>query len=217
MSYSPTRRWVSRLAVATLVVMLLAFAGALAGCSKPEQSDADSSKNEAPAEQTTPEQPADEPTYSSWVVNINDHDTHIKGDITYTVTLNLTATNPSSDKAGTYTGKAVAKTESSGQVQGQQLNASAIANSSQLEFTLESGGGTDDDPLAPLTEEGKVYAGTGTIAMNAAGSGTIGQAGGSFSKSSGENLTVKAEGEAVTLSVVLNGQKYTFNGTISGK
>jgi len=217
MSYTPKHRGISWALIVAVAVMVV-LASMLAGCSSNEESGTDSSANKPPAEQPAPEQPAEEePAYSSWEVNINDHDAHIKGGVTYTVTLNLTATNPSPSKSGTYTGKAVATTESSGQVGKAQLNASAIANSTQLEFTLEPAGGTDDDPLTALTEEGRVYVGTGTIAMNAAGSGTIGAAGGSFSKSSAENLNVKADGEAVTLTVVLNGQKYTFNGTISGK
>jgi len=216
MSCSPARHALPRLVAVGVVVAALVLL--LTGCSQDSGSGAESPADNAAAEQPSTEKPAEEkPAYTSWTVNINDHDTHLKGGITYTVTLNLTATNPTPNKAGTYTGKAVAKTESSGATPGGQLNASAIANSSQLEFTLESAGGTDDDPLTALDEDSGAYSGTGTIAMNAAGSGTVGAAGGSFAKSSAEALNVKSVGEAVTLSVVLNGQKYTFNGTISGK
>jgi len=37
--------------------------------------------------------------------------------------------NPTQDIAGTYTGTATAKTDTTGEINGQQLNASAIANS----------------------------------------------------------------------------------------
>lgn len=200
----------------TRVLMALALLAAVAlsfGCEKDEAPD--SGQGETPAEEPAEEQARPE-GYDSWVIYINDDDSYTEGGITYSIALNLTATNPTQSIAGTYTGTATAKTDTTGDVGGQQLNASAIANSSQLEFTLVDGSGTGDD-LAPLTAEEAVYSGTGSITMAAAGSGTIGQAGGAFSNTSGQAVEVQVQGSAVTFSVVISGHKYTFQGTLSGE
>ena len=139
-----------------------------------------------------------------------------KGGITYSVALNLTATNPTGDIAGTYSGTATAKTTSTGDVGGAQLNASAIANSTQLEFTLEDA--TEGDPTRTAhARRRRLYVGTGTIAMKAAGSGTVGRASGAFKNTSGQPIKVTASGSNVTLAVTLVGHTYTFKGTIRGK
>jgi hypothetical protein len=51
--------------------------------------------------------------------------------------------------------------------------------------------------------------------MKAAGSGTIGQAGGSFQNTSGQNLQVNTQGSNVTLKVTIDGHTYTFDGTLT--
>ena len=166
---------------------------------------------------TSQQQSAPLPGYDSWVVYINDDDSYTEGGITYSIALNLTATNPTQDIAGTYTGSATAKTDTAGNFNGQTLNASAIVNSSKLEFTLAEGFDSSGGALAPLTQDELVYSGSGTIVMQAAGSATIGQAGGPFSNASGQAIEVNTQGSAVTLSVVINGHKFTFQGTISGE
>lgn len=198
-----------------LALMVVAGMCAVTGCS-PEETD-----EPAPTENTA-EEPGAEPEAEapelpdSWVIYVNDDDSYTEGDITYSVALNLTATNPTQGIAGTYTGSATAKTDTTGQVQGQQLNASAIAESSMLEFTLVDGADAGDG-LAPLTAEEAVYSGTGTIVMAASGSGTIGAAGGGFSNTSGSPLEVSVQGSAVTLKTVISGHTYTFEGTLSGE
>lgn len=198
-----------------LVLMLLLAAFALSGCS---ESDADSS-SKTPAEEPAPaEQESAEPQgYDSWIVYVNDDDSYTEGGITYSIALNLTATNPTQDAAGTYTGTATARTTTTGDVGGQPLNASAIANSSKLEFTLVEGFDSAGGALAPVTEEEQVFSGTGSIVMAAAGSGSIGAASGAFSNTSGQNLNVSTQGSAVTLSVTISGHTYTFEGTIRGE
>lgn len=199
-----------------VVCSMLLLATATAACSETDSATTDTPAAEAPAAEPAEQAAAEpeEPQYTSWQVYINDDDSYEKGGITYEIALNLEATNPSSEIAGTYTGEAVAKTSTTGEVGGQQLNASAIANSSNLEFTLEDvTAGTD---LAPLTENA-VYGGTGSITMKAAGSGTIGAAGGSFSNNSSQPLKVRTSGTDVTLEITIDGHKYTFEGTISGK
>lgn len=212
----------------------LALCGALliavAGCSSPaagQGGSAQSSSSTGEAAQPTPSQPATkQPEYSKWIVYINDDATSSKGGIKYSIALNLKATNPSGDPSGKYTGSATAHTTSTGNVGGQQLNASAIANSSKLVFTLKATEGsgkqaqelTDEGiPLAPLVPEQTSYYGTGTIAMKAAGSGTIGRAGGSFSNNSSQKITLQGVGSDITLSVKIEGQTYEFKGTIRGE
>jgi hypothetical protein len=53
--------------------------------------------------------------------------------------------------------------------------------------------------------------------MSASGSGTIGGAGGGFSNTSSQQISVSVTGTAVTLSVPISGHTYTFEGTISGE
>ncbi len=53
--------------------------------------------------------------------------------------------------------------------------------------------------------------------MKAASSASVGPASGGFSNTSGRRIDVKAQGSKVTLSVVISGHKYTFDGTISGE
>lgn len=198
-----------------LALMIVVGVCVSASCA-PEETD-----ETAPAENTAEEsaaeaQPEAPVLPDSWVIYINDDDSYTEGEITYSIALNLTATNPTQGIAGTYTGSATAKTDTTGQVQGLPLNASAIAESSMLEFTLVDGADTGEG-LAPLTAEQAVYSGTGTIVMAAAGSGTIGPAGGGFSNTSGSPLEVSVQGSAVTLNVDISGHTYTFEGTLAGE
>ena len=199
--------------VATAV--LLGCLGLLSGC------DGDAESPDPAEPNTTDETPAaepaeEEPAYTAWTVYVNDEDSYDEGGITYTIALNLTATNPTPEIMGTYTGTATASTSSVGEYMGQQLNASAIANSSSLTFELLDA--TGDGALAPLTsDEPADYFGTGSIVMAAAGGGTYGAAGGSFSNTSGQNLTVTVTGSNVTLKVTIDGHEYTFDGTIGGQ
>lgn len=192
------------------LTLLFAIGGATA-CSRDTPPD-----GQTPAERTAEPDPALPPVgdIKGWTVHINDDDSYTEGSVTYSIALNLTATNPSQDARGTYTGSATAKTDSTGDVGGQPLNASAVAESTSLEFELDSPDGTDD-ALAPLTSEDQIYAGSGSIAMKAAGSGTIGQAGGSFKNTSGQNVQVSAEGGKVTFRVDISGHTYTFEGTLT--
>jgi hypothetical protein len=183
----------------------------LAGCSANNASSGggtSSSPAPKPAEQETPK-----PT--SWVVNIVDDDSYTQGGITYSIAMNLTATNPSSDPAGTYTGSATAKTDSNGTVGGATLNASAIANSSKLEFFLEdmTGGGQ----MASSTPDTAAFSGTGSIVMKAAGSGSVGQVGGPFSNTSGQSFTMSVSGTKATMTIPISGHTYTFEGMLIGK
>ncbi len=197
-----------------VVLALLLGAGLLAaaGCS---DTDAGSGSGDT----TQEEQPAEEKQRpvlpSSWVITVVDDDSYTEGEITYSIALNLTATNPTQSIDGTYSGTATAKTDTVGTVQGLPLNASAIANSSVLEFTLVDESGTGD-ALAPLDAEDAVYSGTGRVVMAAAGSGTVGPAGGGFSATSGDPVEVRVQGSAVTFSVTIQGHKYTFDGTLEG-
>jgi hypothetical protein len=211
MSHVSVRTAIVRIALAGLILVL---ATAASGC------DTDTTANSTGASAPDPaaERPAtaepEEPRYTSWRVYINDDDSYEKGGIAYEIALNLEATNPSSEIAGTYKGTAVAKTSTTGEIGGQQLNASAIANSSNLEFSLEDV--TEGTDLAPLTENA-VYGGSGSITMKAAGSGTVGQASGPFSNTSSQPLKVSVSGTAATLEISIDGHKYEFNGTISGQ
>lgn len=204
---SAVARWI-------LVLGLLAGLASATGCNKSDEADAGAA--EEIAEEPTAEEQERPEGYSSWVITIVDDDTHTEGDITYSIALNLTATNPTQSIDGVYTGTATAKTDTTGMVEGMPLNASAIANSSVLEFTLVDQAGTDGG-LAPLTAEDAVYSGTGSIVMAASGGGTIGPAGGSFSNTSGQPVEVTVKGSAVTFSVVISGHKYTFEGTLAGQ
>lgn len=199
--------------VVTMVFALLLVA-ALGGCA--EKTDTGSTSPE-PAEPAGPDatQPED-PVYTSWEVYINDEDSFDKDGITYTIALNLTATNPTPDIAGVYTGTATASTSSVGEYLGAQLNASAIANSTTLTFTLEDP--TAGGALELLTDDAPAdYAGNGSIVMKAEGSGSYAAAAGSFGNTSGQNLAVTVSGTVVTLKVTIDGHEYIFEGTISGK
>lgn len=210
-----TRTWDGRLLhrIAVLLALVL-LAGVLAGCSD-DSADTGSDADAASEEQATePAEEPEEPTYSSWQVYINDDDEYTEGTITYSIALNFTATNPAPDAAGAYTGTATASTSTSGQVNGVQLEAQAIAQSGNLSFTLEDT--TAGGALAPLTEDTAALSGTGTITMAASGSGTIGNAGGSFSNTSSQPITVSVTGSEATLKVPINGHEYTFTGTFSG-
>lgn len=208
-----TSRRTSLRLLAALLLLVLPLA--LIGCEPKGEAAGSANKDEPAAEAPASEEP-EEPEYSSWVVYVNDDDSYSAGGITYSIALNLKATNPTGDPAGKYTGSATAKTDTNGSVGGAQLSASAIAKSSTLTFTLEDP--TADGQLAQLTDDEQLLlSGSGSIVMKAAGSGTIGGAGGSFSNTSGQNLKVSVNGDKVTLSVVISGHKYTFDGTISGK
>jgi hypothetical protein len=204
------------------LLLLMLVSVALAGCG--------SSESTAPPGPTTPPETSAQQTptteeqstttelsYSSWVVYINDDDSYTEGDVTYSIALNLTATNPTQDIAGTYTGSATASTTVEGEVNGEPLNASAIVKSTKLEFALEEGFDSAGGALAPLTPDEAVYSGSGTIVMEAEGSGNIGQAGGAFSNTSGQTINISVEGAAATLTVDIEGHTYTFEGTISAQ
>lgn len=199
-----------------IALTLLLATGMLStfGCT---ETDADSgSGGSTEEEQPTEESPERPVLPTSWVITVVDDDSFTEGEITYSIALNLTATNPSQSIDGTYSGSATAKTDTVGVVEGLPLNASAIANSSMLEFTLVDQTGVTSDGLAPQTSEESIYSGTGRIVMAASGSGTVGPAGGGFSNTSGEPVEVLVQGSAVTFKVTISGHTYTFQGTITG-
>jgi hypothetical protein len=200
-----------------LALALVALVLPVAACAQ-NAADPGGAASTAPAEKSAPDPAtkADEPAYHSWTVHINDDDSYSAGGMTYKIALNFDATNPSGDPAGTYKGTATASTSTQGNVGGAHLSAQAIAQSGNLSFALDdpSGGGA----LASL--DGKDLpdlSGSGTITMKAAGSGSIGGAGGSFSNTSSQKITVKTTGDKATLTVTISGHTYTFNGTISGR
>ena len=197
------------------LLFVLAFASSVVGCGSEVASEGRTPATPAPAPEPDSQPAAEEPSLSSYVIYINDDDSYDKDGITYSIALNLTATNPTGDIAGDYSGEATAKTDSVGEYRGQQLNASATAKSTTLEFTVDDP--TAGGALAPLTEDAPTYTGSGNIVMKASGSGTYGQAGGSFGNTSGQNLKVTIDGTAVTLKVTIDGHTYTFDGTIEGK
>jgi hypothetical protein len=204
----PRSRTTARmLALALVCVVALA---ALAGCSA---NNASSGGGSGTSPSPSPEPAAPEtPKPTSWVVSIVDDDSFSQGGITYSIAMNLNATNPSADPAGTYTGTATAKTDSNGTVGGATLNASAIANSTKLEFVLAdmTGGGT-------LPAGTAAYTGPGSIVMKAAGSGSVGKSSGPFSNTSGQSFTMSVNGSKATMTIPISGHTYTFEGTISGK
>lgn len=206
----------ARLALLTAAAICLVLFSA--GCAKqaPSPTPAGPDSGQVTPASGQADTQADEPSYSKWIVYINGDDSFTQSGITYSIALNLKATHVGATPDGKYTGKATAKTDSTGEYRGQQLNASAIAKSSKLVFTLDdpSGGGA----LASLgTGELPPLAGTGTISMSASGSGTYGQAAGSFGKNSSEPLTLSSDGEKITLKVPIQGHTYTFTGTIRGE
>lgn len=167
-----------------------------------------------PAPKPAASEPGPKPT--SWVVSIVDEDSYSQGAMTYTVAVDMTATNPSSDPVGKYTGSAAAKTTTAGTVNGLPLNASASVKSTSYGFALKdlTGGGK----LAPLTPDDPAYLGAGSVVMRASGSGSIGAAGGGFSNTSGQPFTITVNGsDQATLKIAIQGHTYTFHGTMSGK
>lgn len=202
----------SRLLV--LLFVCIALAVGAAGCSD-ESADPDSGAGETTDEQATePAEEPEEPTYTSWQVYINDEDSYTEGSMTYSIALNFTATNPTANPAGDYSGEAAASTTTSGEVNGVQLEAQAIAQSGNLEFTL--GDPTVGGALTPLTEDTANLSGRGTITMAASGSVSGGGAAGSFSNTSSQQIKVSVDGSVATLRVPINGHDYNFTGTFSG-
>ena len=214
MKRTPLTRLLASIVATAVVIGAL---GVLAGCNE-DAGSADPAEPNATDESPATEQPAEdeEPAYTAWTVYVNDEDSYDEEGITYTIALNLTATNPTPEITGTYTGSATASTSSVGEYMGAELNASAVANSSSLTFELLDA--TGDGAIAPITQTAAAdYFGTGSIVMSAAGGGTYAAAGGSFSNTSGQNLTVRVTGSNVTLQVTIDGHQYTFDGTISGQ
>jgi len=205
-------RNMTRFLVAILVLGVLLGA---AGCSGGSAGSAESggSGNSA-SPQPKSEDPPAEPEYSSWVVSIVDDASASKDGMTYDIALNLEATNPTADIAGKYTGTATAKTSTKGSAGGAAVNASAIAKSSQLEFTLAPVGAGSD--LTPLTKE-KGYIGKGTITMNAGGQASVGSVTKGISNSSSQPIEVLATGSDVSLTITISGNKYKFKGKITGR
>jgi len=198
---------------AAAVLALLALALALVACNAENPSAEPPSTEKPAAEQPAPAPEPEEPQYTSWVVSIVDDDSSSEGNITYEIAMNLEATNPSPEIAGEYKGEVTAKTSTSGTVKGMPLQADAIANSGPITFTLAKGEGD----LAALTEDTDVYGGSGSLTMKAAGSGTVGPAGGSFSNTSSQNFTMTVVGDSITMKIPIQGHTYTFEGTISGR
>ncbi len=211
MSASHVRRTLAVL----LGLVLLAAAVGLIGCSAEKSADSGAG-TEAPKEEpyTPPEKP-EAPKYSSWVVSIVDDQESSQGGMTYTIALNLNATNPTPYKYGTYTGTATAKTTTTGNIKYGTLEAEAIANSTQLEFTLNDPESGQD--LASLNTDALTYSGTGTITMKAAGTAHLSGASGGFANTSAQPFTITATGDKVTMDITIDGKKFTFNGTISGR
>lgn len=207
-----SNRFARSLARVALTIVMLGTVLQAIGCD--EQAAEPGANAPQPAQEQATEQPSEpEPEYTSWVVSIVDDDSYSKGEITYEIALNLKATHSGSEPAGTYEGEAIAKTSTSGTVQGQPLQADAIARSGPVTFKLAEGEGD----LAALTEESVVYGGSGTITMQASGSGTLGAAGGSFSNTSSQKFTMTVVGDGVTMTIPIDGHTYTFTGTISGR
>ncbi len=196
------------------VVMLLVFALAGGGCAGSGAGSGSDSQAASPKPAPAVEEPPAKPKYSAWVVSIVDDATSSKGGMTYDIALNLNATNPTSDIAGKYTGTATAKTSTKGSAGGASVKASAIANSSQLEFTLAPVGAGSD--LKPLTEE-PGYIGKGTITMGAAGDATVGNVTRGISNSSSQPIEVLVLGSDATLNITISGNKYKFKGKITGR
>lgn len=212
------RSRVSRIAVG---IALMAAAAALWGCASPGyKAGAGGAHSGTDAGAGTPAAP--EPVYRSWIVYINDDQSYSEGPITRSIALNLTATNPSADAAGTYTGSATAKTTTSGEVDGKKLDASAIAQSSNLSFSLEPGAGapaqSSDDALAPVSAD---YTGTGSITMAAGGSGTVTGKGrtasGGFSNTSSQQVRVAVNGSEVEFAVDIENHTFVFKGILRGE
>jgi hypothetical protein len=203
-------------ATARLLVILASLLAALllGGCtSNGSNSGAGSPPAEPAKEPAVQEKPA-EPTYTSWVVSIVDDASASKGGMKYDIALNLNATNPSADIAGKYTGTATAKTSTQGSAGGASVKASAIANSSQLEFTLAPVGAGSE--LKTLTEQ-PGYIGQGTITMGASGDASVGSVKRGISNNSSQPIEVLVVGSDVTLTITISGNKYKFKGKITGR
>ncbi len=201
------------LRTAAVSLALFALIGAV-GCSKTSPGSDSSGDNGSSAGTASQDKQAS-PEYTSWVVSIVDDQETSEGGMTYTIALNLQATNPTSYKWGTYTGTATAKTTTTGTVGKGTLNAEAIANSTQLEFTLvdpEAG-----DSLASLNPNDLTYSGTGTITMQAAGTASVGAASGGFANNSSQPFTITVTGDKVTMGITIDGKPFMFDGTISGR
>lgn len=204
--------WSSRFARLGVLLVAIALLLGAAGCSK-ESSGSGSAGGSAAGEKT--ENKAKDPVYTSYVVSIVDDQELSQGGMTYTIALNLNATNPTGHRWGTYTGTATAKTTTTGTVGKGTLNAEAIANSTQLEFTLadpEAG-----EPVASLNPETLTYTGTGTITMQAAGTASVGAASGGFANNSSQPFTITVKGDTVTMGITIDGKPFMFDGTISGR
>lgn len=202
-----------RLLRAGAVLLALGLLLGAAACTNDKVDSGSSGDSGSSAGEATEEKQAS-PEYTSWVVSIVDDQESSEGGMTYTIALNLQATNPSGYKYGTYTGTATAKTTTTGSVGAGTLEAEAIANSTQLEFTL-------DDPqageaLGSLTDD-LTYSGSGTITMQAAGTAHVGAASGGFANNSAQPFTITATGDKVTMDITIDGKKFTFNGTITGR
>lgn len=196
----------------TILLALLMLLG-VAGCSDDATGKGSSGDGGSSADKAAEEKPAS-PEYTSWVVSIVDDQESSQGGMTYTIALNLQATNPSPYKFGTYTGTATAKTTTTGTVGKGTLNAEAIANSTQLEFTLADP--EADEPVASLGDD-LTYTGTGTITMQAAGTASVGPASGGFANNSAQPFTITATGDKVTMGITIDGKPFMFEGTISGR
>ena len=176
-----------------LLVVATAFGLTVAtsGCSSSSSDSGGSASTTEPAAEKPAEPKPEEPVYSSWIVNIVDDATSSKDGMTYTIALNFNAENPTSDISGKYSGSATAKTTTKGSAGGASVNASAIAKSSQLEFTLAPVGAGSE--LKPLTDE-PGYIGKGTITMAAAGDASVGSVKRGISNTSSQPIEVLVSG-----------------------
>jgi hypothetical protein len=196
-----------------ILIALLVLLGAI-GCSK-ESPGSDSAGNSGSSAGTASGEKQASPKYTSWVVSIVDDQEFSEGGMTYTIALNLQATNPTGYRWGTYTGTATAKTTTTGTVGKGTLTAEAIANSTQLEFTLADPEG--GEAVASLNPEELTYTGTGTITMQAAGTASVGAASGGFANNSSQPFTITVTGDKVTMGITIDGKPFMFDGTISGR
>jgi hypothetical protein len=207
-----------RLTVALALLLALAVGALATGCSGSSTAPGGggtSSSQGSPKPADPAPAPAPKPT--SWVVYINGDDSYSKGSVTYSIAMNLTATNASSDPDGKYTGSATARTTTVGTVNGAPLKASAMVNSSRLEFNLADMALGENSATRTASVDSLNMNGAGSITMKAAGSGTIGRAGGAFGNTSSQQFQMAVAGSQVTMKIPIQGHTYTFHGTISGK
>lgn len=216
---SATLRHSLRTASCAFLLAVLVWAAGCSSANPPTQNAAGSPAPQS-GKQAAEAPAAPAPTYTRWVVYINDDATNSSGGMTYAIALNLNAVHDGSTPSGKYTGTTTAKTSTKGNVGGAQLNADAIANSGTLQFTLKATDPSQEDTaggvLAPLTNE-TTYSGSGTITMHAAGSASVGPAHGGFANTSGQKITLVGSGPNIMLSVVISGHRYDFKGTIRGE